>query len=383
MKMLDLKKSRFSELLKKYKNDQGNFHINYGRSYSNNSFNKDVAVIIDEEINAEQAIIEDENISTVTNYNFEALSLAVQRHCDQKVSASTLRRRAIELGLHKPNLSRNKVYRQFERGGFGSLFQHDASIHKWSPYMPKFYLIMTIDDHTRYIVGARFFMEETSMNHIYCLEEVALCYGIAKEYYVDRHAIFTGQDRNGWHNKAKKKKEEFEVQFKMVCEDIETKLIYAQSANAKGKIERPFRYIQDHVCRWLARTKATTLQEAQTILDEVIAYYNENKVHSSTQEIPQKRLQRAVDENRYLARSIPKELDVENTFCLRATRSIDKFNRISYLGHKIKLPGKERRWGKVDIKIRVKDGWNHLNIFHKQDFIKQIQVQKKQKKKKS
>ncbi len=70
--------------------------------------------------------------------------------------------------------------------------------------------------------------------------------------------------------------------------------IYAGSSSAKGKIERPFRWIQDRLVRECARHHVSNLKRAQELLDEIVYNYNNKKEHSITKEIPIKRFNEAL-----------------------------------------------------------------------------------------
>ncbi len=66
----------------------------------------------------------------------------------------------------------------------GALIQHDASLHKWSPYaLDKWTLITSLDDYTRMLLYADFVESETSWAHI----QSAQLFSRAKRF----HALFT------------------------------------------------------------------------------------------------------------------------------------------------------------------------------------------------
>ena len=87
-------------------------------------------------------------------------------------------------------------------------------------------------------------------------------------------------------------------------------LHYALSPQAKGKIERPYRWIQDRLVRACAREGISDIDQAQLILNNLIQKYNYQWVHSTTGEIPDIRFQRAIREKR----SVFKEFTVRSLF---------------------------------------------------------------------
>lgn len=56
------------------------------------------------------------------------------------------------------------------------------------------------------------------------------------------------------------------VQWKEVLEDLGIEIVYALSPAAKGKVERPYRWIQDHLVRICARENISQIEEARTVL---------------------------------------------------------------------------------------------------------------------
>jgi len=75
---------------------------------------------------------------------------------------------------------------------------------------------------------------------------------------------------------------------------------------AKGKIERPYRWIQDRLVRTCYRENIRLIQEAQLILNYLVQKYNYRIIHSTTGEIPYIRFQRAIREKRTLFREFRK-----------------------------------------------------------------------------
>jgi hypothetical protein len=64
------------------------------------------------------------------------------------------------------------------------------------------------------------------------------------------------------------------------------KATYALSPQAKGKIERPYRWLQDRLVRTCAREGIRTIDAARDVLRYEVHRYNQHQVHSTTGEIP-------------------------------------------------------------------------------------------------
>ena len=73
----------------------------------------------------------------------------------------------------------------------GKLIQYDSSHHKFAPHADaKWYLITSLDDHSRFLLYADLVERETTWTHILALKDVAVVYGVGHAYYVDSHSIF-------------------------------------------------------------------------------------------------------------------------------------------------------------------------------------------------
>ena len=84
----------------------------------------------------------------------------------------------------------------------------------------------------------------------------------------------------------------------------------------------------------------TDIREAQRVLNYEIHRYNYKQVHSTTQEVPYFRLQRALEERRSLFREFgvrPPFQSVKDIFCLRVERTVDPYRRISLNNLQLKV----------------------------------------------
>jgi len=117
--------------------------------------------------------------------------------------------------------------------------------------------------------------------------------------------------------------------------------IFALSPQAKGKIERPYRWLQDRVVRTCAIEKLTTIEEARAVLKEELDRYNNHQVHSTTGEVPSIRFSKASKEGNSLFRpfALPKPYtSAKDVFCLRETRMVNGYRKISFFNHEIVVP---------------------------------------------
>jgi hypothetical protein len=164
------------------------------------------------------------------------------------------------------------------------MIQHDSSHHQFSKYANKWYLITSLDDYSRLILYAVLVERETTWVNIIALKVVILGYGIPYSYYVDSYSVYRfvqGRDSN-WRNHYKLT-DEVEPQWKQVLNDCGVKVKYALSPQAKGKIERPYRWIQDRLVRACYRERISDIKKAQLVLNSLIQKYNHQWIHSRIQ----------------------------------------------------------------------------------------------------
>jgi len=119
-----------------------------------------------------------------------------------------------------------------------------------------------------------------------------------------------------------------------------------------GKIERPYGWLQDRLIRTCVREDVTDIQHAQRILNQELYRYNRHQVHSTTQEIPYFRFQRALKERRSLFREFkirPPFQSVKDIFCLRMDRTVDPYRKISISPLQFKVHADPRK--QVNLRI--------------------------------
>ena len=129
--------------------------------------------------------------------------------------------------------------------------------------------------------------------------------------------------------------------------------IYALSPQAKGKIERPYRWLQERIVRTAVKQNVKTIAGLKKILKELINTYNTKWVHSTTKEIPIIRFENAIRQNKSLFKTFKPESarqTIDDIFCLRMRRVVDSYRKISIDGFELRVPNGAPRQT-VDLKI--------------------------------
>ncbi len=334
LEILKIRRSRFFELLRQYRKDSDNFSVEYTRNSATRRIREEVEKNIISELEKEKKLIEDKSI-VITGYNYSYVRDQLYQNYRQKAALSTIISLVSKQGFYKPRKKERKYHdRELLTNYVGELIQHDSSQHLFSPYADKkWYLITSLDDYSRLLLYYRLVEKETSWQHIFALQEAFLSWGIPFAYYVDSHSIFRFvQGRDSHWRKHYRLTDEVDTQWKMVIDEYKVKPIYALSPQAKGKIERPYRWMQDRIVRTCAREGIETIEEAGKVLENEATRYNYHQVHSTTGEVPILRFERAIKEKKSLFRefTIPSPYSsIKDIFCLRVKRIIDAYHKIS------------------------------------------------------
>jgi hypothetical protein len=342
LSIFGIKRSRFFELLNRYKKDPDNFSIQYNRKTINRKIDQDIETNIIKELNTEKDLIQAKEVP-IKCYNYSYIKDILEKEYYQKVSLSTIINRAKTNGFYLLKPERKAHDREVITNCPGEMIQHDSSHHQFSPYADsKWYLITSLDDYSRLILYAVLVERETTWINIIALKVVILGYGIPYSYYVDSYSAYRfiqGRD-SIWRNHYKLT-DEADPQWKQVLNDCGVKVKYALSPQAKGKIERPYRWIQDRLVRTCYRERISDLNQAQLVLNSLIQKYNYQWIHSTTGEIPYLRFQRAIREKRSLFREFtisPPFKSTKDIFCLRVDRMVNSYRKISINNLELTVP---------------------------------------------
>ena len=203
-------------------------------------------------------------------------------------------------------------------------------------------MITSLDDFSRKILYADFLEQETTWAHIKAAESVMLAYGIPLRYYVDSLRVFRFvQGRDSVWRKHVLQTDEADPQWRQVMRTLGVDVAYALSPQAKGKVERPYRWLQDRIVRTCAIEKLTAIDDVRAVLKEELNRYNNHQVHSTTGEVPSIRFDKARQEGNSLFRpfALPKPYtSTKDIFCLREKRMVNGYRKISLSNHQVPVP---------------------------------------------
>jgi len=133
--------------------------------------------------------------------------------------------------------------------------------------MRKSYLIAIIDDHSRLIIYAGFYLSETLASYLDVFENALARRGLPRKLYVDNGAAFRSNH------------------LEYITASLGISLIHSKpyTPQGKGKIERWFKTVRT---RFLADYTATTLAELNAAFDTWLNEDYNQKKHGSTRQTP-------------------------------------------------------------------------------------------------
>jgi hypothetical protein len=181
-----------------------------------------------------------------------------------KVSAETTRQLMIQNGVWERHKKKRPVIHQQRerRARRGELVQVDGSPHPWfEDRGDSCALITFVDDATGQTYG-KFFESETTRAYMVTARAYFQKYGRPLAFYSDKHSIF----RINVPGCLKKEKI---TQFGRACKELDIQIICANSAPAKGRVERNHQTQQDRLVKELRLAGISTIDKANEFLESI------------------------------------------------------------------------------------------------------------------
>ena len=217
-----------------------------------------------------------------------------------------------------------KPRRRWQCGALGELWQHDSSPHGWWPADTYPSLILTLDDHSRKILGGAFTPSDTTWAHFAHFRPILEKHGPPACLYTDGLTLFghnSTADRLDTHS-----------QFQRAFTALGVAHRVAPDAPAKGKIERRFGTFQNRLVTLLAYEKINDYKSANALLQIHIDWHNQNHTCRTTGLTPNAAWDLALEENRNLLRPIPATPLLDLHLALYLQRRLNSDYTLDFLG---------------------------------------------------
>ena len=240
-----------------------------------------------------------------------------ERH-GMAVNAETLRGWLLAKGVtHFQRRKRpHRAWRE-RRAHVGELIQLDGSHHDWLEGRgPRCVLMAYIDDASSRVY-ARFYEYEGTIPAMDSFQRYIRQYGIPLAVYADKHTTYQSPAPPTVDDQLAGVKPT--SQFGRALGELAVELIPAHSPQAKGRVERLFKTVQDRLVKELRLAEVSTLEAANRFLERYLPIYNRRFAVRPAQ---------AAD----LHRPRPAHRELDRMLCLKTIRCLRKDFTIAYQG---------------------------------------------------
>jgi hypothetical protein len=182
-----------------------------------------------------------------------------------EISIETLRKWMTQTHLWVPKQRRKKIHPLRERRlCFGELIQIDGSHEFWFEIRGEWCVVIVfVDDSTSKITSLYFSKGESLDAYFKALEKHLKRYGKPVSLYSDHFSVFDSPVEGNL------------TQFKKALKTLDIDLLLANSPQAKGRVERANRTLQDRLIKEMRLRKINTIEEANKYADEFVEIYNQ------------------------------------------------------------------------------------------------------------
>ena len=245
---------------------------------------------------------------------------------------------------YKKRTVRKHRQRREPRAHYGELVQIDGSHHDWFEGRGPICVFMGyIDDATNTVFG-RFYDYEGTIPAMDSMKRYIKRYGMPQSVYVDKHTTYkswaepTIEEQLADHRPMS--------QFEKSMADLAIDVIHANSPQAKGRVERLFRTLQDRLVRELRLAGISSVEKANAFLTTYLPTYN-------------RRFKKPAASAADLHRTAPHSRELDRILCIREERTVRNDFTIAHNGALYQI-AEPTRAQKVMVEERV-DGTLHIS----------------------
>ena len=196
----------------------------------------------------------------------------LEKH-DLRLSVETLRQWMIQEGLRKSVVKKPAKQHPLRarRACRGALIQIDGSLHDWFEGRgPKCTLLVMVDDATSEIMHLKCAESESFESYSHLLIEYMSKHGKPRALYSDKHSVFSVNGATAEENQA-------QTHFNKALNILGIESILAGSAQAKGRVERMNKTLQDRLVKFFREQNACSIAEGNALLEAFQQDYNRKK----------------------------------------------------------------------------------------------------------
>ena len=185
------------------------------------------------------------------------------------VSRETLRKWMADAGIWLSRKQR-RTFRQprLRRECYGELIQIDGSDHRWfEDRGDRCTLLVFIDDATGRLMQLLFVRSESAFTYFDALELYLKVHGRPVAFYSDKHSVFRVAKKDATNGQGM-------TQFGRALCELNIEILCANSSQAKGRVERVNRSLQDRLVKELRLAGIDDMAEGNAFLPGFMERFN-------------------------------------------------------------------------------------------------------------
>jgi len=132
---------------------------------------------------------------------------------------------------------------------------------------PQCTLLVFIDDATSRLMHLQFVQSESTFAYFNATQQYLEQHGKPVAFYTDKHAVFRVNKPSGLHGDGM-------TQFGRALKALSIEIICANSSQAKGRVERANKTLQDRLVKELRLAGVSTMEDGNAFLPSFMADYN-------------------------------------------------------------------------------------------------------------
>jgi len=193
----------------------------------------------------------------------------LEEHHGFRVSRETVRKWMQDDGLWLSRKQRRQFHQpRLRRECYGELIQIDGSDHRWfEDRAPPCTLLVFIDDATSTLMELRFVKSESTFSYFEALESYLHKHGRPVAFYSDKHTVFRVAKEHARGGARM-------TQFGRALNELNIEILCANSSQAKGRVERANRTLQDRLVKELRLAGISDMEAGNAYLQGFKERYN-------------------------------------------------------------------------------------------------------------
>lgn len=265
----------------------------------------------------------------------EVEKLSVSRRSVQRIL------RAAGVGAVRKHRPARHRRRRERKAAEGMMALWDGSPHDWLEGRgPRLCLMGTVDDATGDLLpGAHFIEQESTAGYLGLLKGMVEEKGIPLSIYMDKHSALRRNDDH-WTLEEELAGEQDLTQVGRALRELGVEIIYANSPQAKGRVERRWQLDQDRLCSELRLAGAKDAEQANVVLERYRLESN-------------RRFSVPAREKVAVWRRLPKGLDIDRVCSFRYEARVDNDNTVSLGGRVFQIPPGPGKRGYPKARVEV------------------------------